>query len=564
MRVSYQHANVRDGNESSLLRFTAADGTRACVLVDSGAGVDLDALLAPDEYLNAILLTHAHIDHYRTLARSVRHSAPIYTSPATAAVLEHALPEARKDNDLGDLSPVFDHLEAIDDWTSILADLEVRPVPAGHTPGAAGFVVRFRDENGANGPFSDEHHLLVTGDFTRRPCAGFPGLATAYPFDIDTLFLTVSSDDTYPDALETALRTILERAYAGSRVVVATSSLTGVHVATLLDRLAATLDRHLPITLVGQTATVYAALEATDSGAVDETDSAVETVSVFDRPDAVLEHGGVTVAGPADPTRGSASRLFGAVADDPAAVFVRLGTGNGESLPSVRCTTHCIDLRNHPSLETIDDLVHELAPTHVVVKHATGGALNWFQRRFDHCFTWGTNDEDVHRLYDEGEWLSPGWIAEQTATQIRTQRWELAQSRSTDVTASLPSVRRGSVDLEAEGVDLESFERDFAVGSDAPAPSAASEGTPASATRRSDGSDERVRPGPTESSHGSTANPETAAGIGTELKSERETIPARVLTDGDSEQILRLLERADVDAGDVVEITIDASTAEPE
>ncbi|WP_440770590.1 MBL fold metallo-hydrolase [Natronorubrum sp. DTA28] len=556
MRVSYQHANVRDGNESSLLRFTAADGTRACVLVDSGAGVDLDALLAPDEYLNAILLTHAHIDHYRTLAESVRHSAPIYASPATAAVLEQALPEAQKDNDLGNLSPVFDHLEPIDDWTSILSDLEVRPVPAGHTPGAVGFAVRFRDETGTDGPLSDEHHLLMTGDFTRRSCAGFPGLTTSYPFDIDALFLTVSTDESYPDALETALQTVLERAYAGSRVVVATSSLTGVHVATLLTRLAETLDRQLPITLVGQTAKVYAALEEAGGGAAAEPDSAVETVPVFDRPSTVLEHGGVAITGPDDPTRGSASRLLGAVADDPAGVFVRLGTGNDEPVPDVRCTTHCVDLRNHPSLETIDDLVCELAPTHVVIKHANGGALNRFQRRFDHCFTWGTNDEDIHRLYDEGEWLSPGWIAERTATKIRAQQWEAARQRPIDVTASLPPVRRGSVDLEAEDVDLESFERSFAIGTPMPEASATSkrgsesvlsEGGSTSATTISDGeTGERIQV--------STAEPSRDR--------ETETVRARVLTDGDSEQIFRLLERADVDAGDVVEITIGESVSE--
>ncbi len=45
MRVSYQHANVRSGNESTLLRFTTRDRTRACVLVDCGSDVDLDSLL---------------------------------------------------------------------------------------------------------------------------------------------------------------------------------------------------------------------------------------------------------------------------------------------------------------------------------------------------------------------------------------------------------------------------------------------------------------------------------------------------------------------------------------
>lgn len=110
MRVSFQNANLRGGNESTLLRFTDGD-TGAVLLVDSGAGVDLDSTLAAGEYLNGILLTHAHIDHYRTLGKNVRHNAPIYTSPATAAVLERALPEAQQDNDLGDVDAVLAALE---------------------------------------------------------------------------------------------------------------------------------------------------------------------------------------------------------------------------------------------------------------------------------------------------------------------------------------------------------------------------------------------------------------------------------------------------------------------
>ncbi|WP_222913678.1 hypothetical protein [Natrinema sp. SYSU A 869] len=98
-----------------LLRFTTDNGARICVLVDAGDDVDIDSLLADDEYLNGILLTYAHIDHYRTLARNVRHNAPIDTSPATATVFEHALLEAQKDNNIGDVSTALDALDPIDD-----------------------------------------------------------------------------------------------------------------------------------------------------------------------------------------------------------------------------------------------------------------------------------------------------------------------------------------------------------------------------------------------------------------------------------------------------------------
>ncbi|MDS0474205.1 MBL fold metallo-hydrolase [Natrinema sp. 1APR25-10V2] len=548
MRVSYQHANVRSGNESTLLRFTTRDGTRACVLVDCGADVDLDSLLGDDEYLNAILLTHGHIDHYRTLARNVRHNAPIYASPATATVLEHALPEARKDNDIGDTSSALDALEPIEDWTSILHDLEVRPVPVGHTPGGAGFVIRFRDAAVADDLLNGEGHLLATGDFTRRPCAGYPGLTTTYPFDIDAVLLNVSTADACPAALDESVRTVLERAYAGARVVVATSSLTGVHYATLLGHAAAALDRDLPITLVGQTAKLYDALGLDEPG--------IETRGVFDRTAEMLEEGRVTIAGPETPTRGSASRLFDAVADDPAAVFVQLATDDAAAVSGARCTTHCIELRNHPSIETIDDTVRELAPTQVVIKHAMGETLNRFQRRFDRCFTWGTNDQEIHRLYEDGEWLAPDWIAESTATQIRTRQWEAMGNRAFDAVETVPAVRRESVDLEAEGLDLEALETAFAGGSPDPyaMPTAADEST---ATETA--TDAEERDAGDQSLEAELLD--RLAAIEAKLEQpDEETVRARVLSDGDGEQFLRLVDRADVDAGDTVEITISSRT----
>ncbi|WP_226006700.1 MBL fold metallo-hydrolase [Natrinema salinisoli] len=566
MRASYQNANIHGGNESTLLRFTTEDGTQACILVDAGDGVDLDSLLADDEYLTAVLLTHAHIDHYRTLARNVRHSAPIYATPATATVLEHALPEARKDNDLGDVSAALDALEPIDDWTSILHDLEVRPVSAGHTPGGAGFVIRFYDEDGGNELLNGERHVLITGDFTTRPCAGFPGLESNYPFDIDTVFLNVSTDDSYTTALNDSIQTILERAYAGSRVVVATSSLTGVQYATLLGHVTAALDRDLPITLVGQAAKLHNGLELDIPG--------IDTREVFDRPAAVLESGRVTICGPDTPTRGSASRLLGAIEDDPAGVFLQIATGSAETVSNVRCTTRYVELRNHPSAETIDEFVRDLAPRHVVVKHARGETLKRFQRRFDHCFTWGTNDEEIHRFYRDGEWLAPGWIAETTARQIRTSRRDLVQDRPFDADGTLPPVRRGPVDLDAEGIDLDPLENAFSSASKDPYAASDTDATPADIEATATPADtdvETAAADPAVNRGGRDGDGSVEAellgrleDIEAKLDSSEETVRARVLTDGDSEQFLRLLERANVDAGDVVEITISRPGTESE
>ena len=552
MRVTYQHANIRGGNESTLLRFTTADGTRACLLVDAGAGVDLDSLLGEDEYLNAILLTHPHIDHYRTLARNVRHNAPIYATAATATVLERALPEAQRDNDLGDVPAALDALEPIDEWTSILNDLEVRPIPAGHTAGGAGFTIRFHVGTATDDPLHGEQHILVSGDFTTRPCAGFPGLPTSYPFDVDCLLLNVSTNDSYPSALNESLQVCLERAYAGSRVVVAASSLTGVHYATLLGHCTATLDREVPIRLVGQGAKLYDALEYDAPG--------VDAVTVFEQPDDVLADGGVTIAGPESPTTGGTRRLFQAIGDDPGAAFVQLAADEADR-SNVRCTTRSFPLANHPTPETIADVVRTVAPKELVVKHARGSTLNRYQRRFDRCFTWGTNDSDRHCLYADGEWQIPDWIADSTADRIRRRRWKTIRERPIDADASLPPCRRQSIDLEAEGVDLDALEEAF---SGTVADPYTDTGARSERDDSDDGDPVDAEPEPEQRPERSFEDDVLSrlAAIESRLEPPAETVRARVLSDGANEQVLRLLDRTDLEAGDVVEISIERRSSD--
>ncbi len=530
MRVSYQNANLHGGNESTLLRFTE-DGTRVCILVDAGDGVDLDELLEPEEYLNAILLTHAHIDHYRSLGANLRHNAPIYVSPATAAVLEQSLPEARKDNDLGDVNAVLEALEPIEEWTAILDDLAVRPVPAGHAPGAAGFLIRFRDRTDPTGvdlPTAD-NHILVTGDFTVRPCAGFLPIPSAYPFDIDAVFLNASTNESVTETLTDSIETILERAYGGSRVVVASSSLTGVHYAVLLGRIATILERPLPLTLVGQTARVYEALGLDVPG--------VETREVFDDPATVVEQGRVAVAGPDSPTRGSAKRLLLELHDDPAAVFVQLATGSADIVSNVRCTTHYYEAQNHPPQAAIDEFVRGLAPTQVVVKHARGYALNQFQCRYDSCFTWGTNDEKVHRLYDD-EWVAPGWLGDATVRKIRQKQWEANRDRALDPTVSL-RLERQSLEPAAEGVDIEALEATFLASVSNPY---AVDSTGSAATEQSESR--------TESDDGDTAVAESSP------LDDSSTVRARVFGDGGGKTLLQLLERTELSPGELVDVSI--------
>lgn len=563
MHVSFQNTNVHSGNESTVLRFRMDDGTTACVLIDAGNGVDIDELLDDDEYLNAILLTHGHIDHYRTLGENVRHNAPIYTSPATASIVELALPEAQKNNDIHAVSTALDALEPINDWTSILPSLDVRPIPVGHTPGAVGFLFRFHDDTRDAAEFEDgAQYLLATGDFTTRSCAGYSGLETTLPIDIDAVLLNAATNEEYTTALNESIHTILEHGFAGSRVVVATSALTGVHYATLLGALTDELDRTLPIRLVGQAAKVWDALEFEASS--------VESHAVFSDVTEVLDSGTVTICGPEDPTLGSANRLLTAIADDPAAVFVQLTTGGTDAVSGVSCTSHSFELINHPTTDTLDETVRRLAPKHVVLKHATGNDLKRLQKRYNKSFMWGATDTREHTLYDDGVWVAPEWLSETAVQKIRMKQWQAVNEKPISRQSSLPPLGRTTVDLGAEGITVDDLVEQFSpqpilAGHDAQSPKVVRSAeaqlqAKASGATRKETETTLVTDNSVEESFESTVLARLDA-IESKLEHETETVQARVLS-GDGETFLQVLDDVDFAPGQVVELQIHRSTAE--
>ncbi len=566
MHVSFQNPNVYKGNESTLARFRTDGGTTACILIDAGDGVDIDELLDEDEYLNAILLTHGHIDHYRTLGENVRHNAPIYTSPATADIVELALPEAQKNNDINSVSAALDALEPIDDWTSILPNLDVRPVPVGHTPGAVGFVFRFHDEARDTVEYEDgAQYLMATGDFTTRSCAGYSELETTLPMDIDAVLLNAATNEEYTNNLNESIRTVLERGFAGSRVVVATSALTGIHYATLLGELTDELDRTLPIRLVGQTAKLWETLEFEAPN--------VEPHAVFSDVTEVLDMGTVTICGPEDPTLGSAQRLHTAITDDPAAVFVQLTTGGTDAVSGVSCTTHSFELINHPTTDTLDRTVEQLAPKHVVLKHARGSDLKRLQKRYDECFVWGANDTQKHTLYADGEWVAPEWLSETAVQKIRMKQWKAVKEKPVS-RQSLPALDRAGVDLGAEGVTVADLREQFSSQS---IPIGGNEGTAGTAhpdemqpeqpkqietdgAAKAEAEATLGSQNPAEQSFESTVLSRLDA-IESQLEPETETVTARVLS-GDGETFLRVLDDVDLDPGKLIELQLREVEAE--
>ncbi|WP_435345361.1 MBL fold metallo-hydrolase [Haloarchaeobius sp. HRN-SO-5] len=446
MQVSFQHANPHSGNESVLVRFTGGvTGQSACVLVDSGTGVDLDALLRDDEYLTAIVLTHAHLDHYETLGESVRDGAPIYAAEPTAAILDDVLTEATSNYDVTNVDDVLDALTPVTDWTTVLGDVEVRPVPAGHAPGAAGFLFRF-DDGG------DPHTMLATGDWTRRRVAGFPGLPTT--LSPEALVLTGATRDGFSAELTDAVSTIVERARAGSSVLVTASGLVGVHLAYLIASLETAGVEVPSVSIVGHAAKLY------DTLGYDH--PAVTSVPRFGDPDRYVGPGTVTVAGPEVPVEGSARRLYGQIRDDPGATLVQVTSGPASPVESARCTVDRFQYSNHPTEETVDGLVEDLAPNQVVVTHQTGTGLSRYKDRYD-SFVWATTDADEYTIYDDGRWTKPPWVNDRVARRLRSRQYGNGGQLGvlTDTGESLPAVERAGVDLEAEGLDVSALSDRF-------------------------------------------------------------------------------------------------------
>ena len=551
MNASYQHANPYDGNESFLLRFEQEMGQTACILVDAGAGVDVDGLLGDDEYLTAVLLTHAHSDHYQSLAANLRDGASIYTTEATARILGTVLSEAQQyaDDDFGETDAVLDALEPIDDWESPVEGLRIAPIPVGHTSGAAGFVLQFEGDDG-------RETILATGDWTRHRAAGYAGFDTPLPVDVGAIFLTGATNDSYEESLTESVETICERAYAGSPVLVSASGLTSVQYAYLLGNLTEQLERALSITLVGHAAKLYEDLDYDVPN--------VKTVTEYADPSEVLGPETVTIAGPEVPTEGSSGRLFTEIREDPNATLVQVVAGGDTPIPSARCTTSEFEVIAHPTETGADAVVKDLDPTQVVVTHQRRGAARRFRDRYD-SFVWATSDKDEYVLHEDGEWVAPPWMTAEGISYVHAGNGSGQGAllggvfNIEDEELPLPSCERveGDVDLAAEGLDMDALEQQLRLSStvesepdeatataDEPTPTANDVSAPDDGIPTDEPLDEE------------SAEPILSRLDAIEAKLGGVTVPARVVDAGDGVTLLRLLREVDVEHSQTVEVTI--------
>jgi len=448
MRLSYQNANPYSGHESYYLKFDGFSSTSTnCLLVDSGENVDVEDDLDEDEFLSAILLTHAHADHYQTVAENITDGAKVLTTPATASILETVLSEASKhaDSDGVDWKSIEDSVEPITDWYSVTSDVEVRPVPAGHVPGACGYLVRF----------DDDKHALATGDFTFDRAAGYPALPDDELRDlgVDVLFLNASTSD--PGQLTESVEEIIEQAVSGGHVLVTAGGMTCVKYVYVLGHLIDELNMNLSVSVAGQAAKIYDGLDYDVPN--------VTSYPVFDSTDEILESD-ISVAGPQKPTEGSSKKLFDEIEDDPSATLVRVLGATDRLTETAGCTVKDFERVNHPTEKEVHDLVETLNPVQTVVQH--GNTNKWEGDRFHFTMTWSDDSKESRVLYSDGDWQPPVWLEDGTRERILENNRSNREPDLSNVIggdgveeilgADFPKIEPSDeADLTEEGVEME-------------------------------------------------------------------------------------------------------------
>jgi putative mRNA 3-end processing factor len=327
----------------------------------------------------------------------------------------------------------------IRDWTDIVDGIEVHPVPAGHVPGAVGFLFRVTDGD-------DSHHILATGDFTSRRAGGFPGFDSDGFIDVDVLFLTGTTNNKFESAITEALGTAISHAHSGSRTLVTASGLVGPQIAYLLTAIAAEYDLHVPIRVVGQIAKLYDELDY-------ECDH-VTSIPEFSHTDECLESGGITIAGPDVPREQSSGRLFGVIREDPNACVVQLIGSGKTSRTDGQCTTHAHTLSNHPTRETLVEVQEAIDPTETVITHKHHGAKGEFNDLSG--VVWGSGDTDEHTLYDGSQWRLPPWMGGGTVSRDAGRDLQQFAGAELMLSFSVPSLNRHTApDIAAEGLNAD-------------------------------------------------------------------------------------------------------------
>jgi putative mRNA 3-end processing factor len=462
MNIEFQSLNPTATDDSYLIRFEdPLDGISRCIVVDCGVDATIDKHLGRDDELVGIIITHAHEDHISALPENAREAVPIYTSPDTATILETVFESAANTSSdhgmlTGDHSwslweritptvsrTVQNALTPITEFTRITPSIDIKPIPAGHTPGAASFVFKLLGHG-------RDRYMLATGDFTMHSVASNPGLDSALSesVDIDVLFINspMRDEENYGDTLTESLGSMMESAIHGRRVLVPASSLTGIHYAYWAAQLNQHASLGIKVTLAGLAAKIYEKLEIDDTGL---------TLEPTYNAKKVTEPGKVVISAPEVPREGGSGGIYDAQKNDPNSVVIQIKSGGDDEDHSLNID-ETYRFLPHPTEMELSNFIDSVNPVHTIVSH---GPKQRFKHRFDYTILWTVRDHsNVNKLYTNGEWDAPPWINTSTVRDMKKNNRKRRQIRSTSTgETSLPSVLDRALSSEDARLNIQSL-----------------------------------------------------------------------------------------------------------
>lgn len=433
MNIKLQYAN-RSKTSILITVEGVIQGQSINILVDPGPGVDIDRLLGEDEYLTGVFLTHLHADHYATLGENIRDGAPVYTSQTNIDLLDIAIDDANQfANTTIDKSAIERSTKAVDGVVTIGGSIKVNGVPAGHTPGAIGFHMEI-----SSGGSTET--ILITGDFTRRPVAGYPGLP---PVEADLVVLTGTTEDDFEGNLTKAVSTTIRQGLSGSPALVTATGLNAVHFAAVLGSAIQKSDVEMGVSVVGKAAKMLNKLSITPPH--------VTSIPNYE-PDQVLEENAITITGPELPTGGGAETLFSQIKADPNAGVVILSGDEEVDIGPYKCTVNQFRFSNHPTETAVDEYVELVNPREIYVTHQKGADLRRYRDKYD-AIVWAPRERKTNTVYRDGDWVAPFWV--KTADNLLKTTQERSQIGFSPVDEYMPTAPE-PVSLEAEGMNMDS------------------------------------------------------------------------------------------------------------
>ncbi|SFZ83034.1 RNA processing exonuclease, beta-lactamase fold, Cft2 family [Devosia enhydra] len=262
------------------------DGRR--ILLDCGKGPDDEAVpdLTDVGPVDAIVLSHAHPDHFGALDLSAQLGRPpIYTTALTAEIAG-----AHRHGEIRPL-PLCGAADIL--------DVPVLTGRAGHAPG--GIWIRFGGDDG----------LLYTGDFCHEGVL-FP----VDPFPTARLLVADAAYGVYEDRLETGIAALLDLARKGPMLLPVPAAGRGLEIAVLLH------EAGFPIGLCpAHTAMVQLLLAHPDGPSVPERDRLAKVLAAARPLDTDSKPEGVALAASANAESGLARTLITAWAGRAEIVF---------------------------------------------------------------------------------------------------------------------------------------------------------------------------------------------------------------------------------------------------